>query len=190
MKIIIITGPPYSGKGTQCEVIKKNLDYNHISTGDRCRLEKEEKTEIGMIMSEYEERGDLVPDELMKDLFSQILDENIESKGIILDGYPRTIHQVKNLMELVQAKNLSISKVLNIEVPQEELLRRASKRAETSNRKDDKNPEIHTKRIRVFENLTIPAINNMKDILPVTNFDGMGQIEEITEKILNSLDEQ
>lgn len=187
MKIIIITGPPYSGKGTQCEVLKKTLGYHHISTGDRCRQEKQEKTEIGMIMSEYEERGDLVPDELMKDLFSKILDENIHSKGIILDGYPRTMNQVKNLIELVQSKGLTISKVLNIEVPHEELLRRASKRAETSNRKDDKDPEIHLKRIYVFESLTVPAINHMKDVLTVTNFDGMGQIEEITDKIVNSL---
>jgi len=188
MKIIIITGPPYSGKGTQCKVLKKTLEYNHISTGDRCRFEKQEKTEIGITMSQYEEKGDLVPDEIMKDLFSKILDENIHSKGIILDGYPRTINQVNNLMELVQSKNLTISKVLNIEVPHEELLRRASKRAETSDRKDDKNPAIHLKRIQIFETLTVPAIDHMKNILSVTNFDGMGQIKEITKKIVTSLE--
>lgn len=189
MEILIIMGPPYSGKGTQCEVLKNKLGYEHISTGDRCRLEKEQKTEIGVIMSQYEEKGDLVPDQIMKDLFSKILDENIENKGIILDGYPRTKPQVNDLIELMNSKQLSISNVLNIEVPSEELLKRASKRAETSNRKDDKDPEIHLKRIRVFEELTLPAINYTKTLVPVTNFNGMGHIEDITQKILTSLEE-
>lgn len=180
-------GPPYSGKGTQCEVLKNKLGYKHISTGDRCRLEKNQKTEIGLIMSQYEENGDLVPDQIMKDLFSKILDENIQNKGIILDGYPRTIPQVNDLLELVDSKKLSISKVLNIEVPFKELLKRASKRAETSDRKDDKDSEIHLKRIRVFEELTLPAINYTKALVSVTNFNGMGQIEDITQEILNNL---
>lgn len=189
MNIFIIMGPPYSGKGTQCEVLKNKLGYTHISTGDRCRYEKEQKTEIGSIMSQYEEKGDLVPDELMKKLFSKILDENISKKGVILDGYPRTIDQVNDLIELTNSKHLSISKVLNIQVPSEELLKRAAKRAETSDRKDDKDPEIHIKRIRVFEQFTKPAIDYMKTLLPVTNFNGMGHIEDITSEILNSLEE-
>ena len=60
MEILIITGPPYSGKGTQCEILKEQLKFEHISTGDRCRSEKQNETEIGKIMSEYEEKGDLV----------------------------------------------------------------------------------------------------------------------------------
>ncbi len=69
MEILIITGPPYSGKGTQCEILNEQMDFEHISTGDRCRMEKKNKTEIGKVMAEYEEKGDLVPDSLMKELF-------------------------------------------------------------------------------------------------------------------------
>lgn len=76
MEILIITAPPYSGKGTQCQIIKDTLQFEHISTGDRCRLEKEKETEIGKILSEYERKGDLVPDVIMKELFGNILDEN------------------------------------------------------------------------------------------------------------------
>jgi adenylate kinase len=187
MEILIITGPPYSGKGTQCEILKDELKFEHISTGDRCRLEKQNETEIGKIMSQYEEKGDLVPDSIMKDLFSKILDENRNVKGIILDGYPRTEPQVNDLLELVKSKNLEIGKVINIDVPKEELLKRAQKRAETSNRKDDKDTEIHLKRIEVFENSTRPAIEYMKSKIKVLTFDGMGTIEEITKRIKDNL---
>ena len=187
MEILVIMGPPYSGKGTQCEILKEELKFKHISTGDRCRLEKQNKTEIGKIMSQYEEKGDLVPDSIMKDLFSKILDENSSAKGIILDGYPRTEPQVNDLMELVASKNMEIGKVINIEVPKEELLKRAQKRAETSNRKDDKDANIHLKRIEVFENSTRPAIEYMKSKIKVLTFDGLGAIDEITERIKNSL---
>jgi adenylate kinase len=187
MEILIITGPPYSGKGTQCEILKDELKFEHISTGDRCRLEKQNETEIGKIMSQYEEKGDLVPDSIMKDLFSKILDENRNVNGIILDGYPRTKPQVNDLLELVKSKNLEIGKVINIDVPKEELLKRAQKRAETSNRKDDKDTEIHLKRIEVFENSTRPAIEYMKSKIKVLTFDGMGTIEEITKRIKDNL---
>lgn len=138
-------------------------------------------------MAEYEEKGDLVPDSLMKELFSKILDENKTSTGIILDGYPRTKPQVDDLIELVEQKHMKIGKVLNIDVPKSELLVRAKKRAETSDRKDDKDPQIHLKRIEVFENSTRPAIEYMKSKLSVKTFDGRGSIEEITERIKESL---
>lgn len=187
MEILIITGPPYSGKGTQCVIIKEQLGFEHISTGDRCRQEKKNETKIGKIMSQYEEKGNLVPDYIMKDLFSNILDENKSKKGIILDGYPRTKAQVDDLIALVASKNMQIGKVLNIEVPKSELLNRAKKRAETSDRKDDKDPKIHIKRIDVFEKSTKPAIEYMKSKIKVLTFDGLGSVDEITTRIKNSL---
>lgn len=187
MKIVIVTGPPYSGKGTQCEIISKALHFTHLSTGDRCRQEKANKTEVGQILSRYEEKGDLVPDSIMKTLFSQILDENKTEKGIILDGYPRTKPQVDDLLELAKAKNQEISLVVNIEVPNEELLARALKRAAESDRADDKDPETHLKRLRIFETVTLPAIQYLKTLVPVADIDGMGSIGEITRRILEKI---
>lgn len=188
MKILIITGPPYSGKGTQCEIISKELHYTHVSTGDRVREEKAQRTEIGRIISGYEEKGDLVPDSIMKTLFGQILDENKHRKGILLDGYPRTKPQVNDLLELVQAKELEIGLVINIQVPREELLQRAMKRAADSNRADDRNPETHLKRVRIFESQTLPAIEYMKTRLSVADIDGIGGIGEITRRIVEKID--
>jgi adenylate kinase len=187
MKIIIITGPPYSGKGTQCEILSRTMGFTHLSTGDRCRLEKLNKTEIGRILSQYEEKGDLVPDSIMKDLFSRIIDENKNEKGMILDGYPRTIPQVDDLIQLLASKNETIHRVIDIEVPRDELLARAHKRAAVSNREDDKNPDTHLKRVQIFEAATRPAIDYMKTLLPITTIDGIGGIDEITERITQQL---
>ncbi|MCR9173888.1 MAG: nucleoside monophosphate kinase [bacterium] len=187
MEILVITGPPYSGKGTQCEIIKEHLGYKHISTGDRCRHEKEVQSDIGKVMSEYEERGDLVPDSIMKELFNRILDENKSETGIVLDGYPRTIPQVDDLFELLETKDMEIGKVLNIEVPRSELLMRAENRAKTSDRKDDKDPATHLKRINIFEESTLPAIEYFKSKVNVITFNGLGSIEEISNKILSTL---
>jgi adenylate kinase len=187
MKIVIVTGPPYSGKGTQCEIVSQRMHYTHLSTGDRCRQEKELRTGIGQIMSRYEEKGDLVPDSIMKTLFGQILDENKQRGGILLDGFPRTRPQVDDLLELVAARNMEIFLVLNIEVPREELLSRAMKRATSSSREDDRNPETHLKRVRIFEEQTFPAIEYMKTRIPVVNIDGIGSVEEITRRIIETV---
>jgi len=187
MKILIITGPPYSGKGTQCEILSKTLHFTHLSTGDRCRQEKASRTEIGLIMSRYEEKGDLVPDSIMKTLFGQILDENRSRAGIILDGYPRTKPQVDDLIELVAAKGLEIARVINIRVPREELLQRAMKRAADSKREDDRDPETHLKRVHIFEEQTLPAIAYMRTKLSIADIDGMGRIDEITGRITEEL---
>jgi adenylate kinase len=190
MKIIIVTGPPYSGKGTQCEIISKAMGFTHLSTGERCRQEKLNQTEIGLIMSNFEEKGDLVPDSIMKNLFSQIIDENKNEKGIILDGYPRTKPQVDDLIELVNSKNEEIDLVINIDVPKDELLIRANKRAEISDREDDKDPETHLKRVQIFESSTRPAIEYIKTMLQVIDINGTGEIDEISQRITEQIGAQ
>ena len=103
-------------------------------------------------MSEYEEKGDLVSDAIIKDLFENVIDKNLKGKGIILDGYLRTISQVKDLIKLVTLKELKIKKLLHINVPQNKFLVRAQKRAETSNR-------IYKKELSFMKNLHNPYLN-------------------------------
>lgn len=183
MDILLITGPPYSGKGTQCEILETELGYAHISTGDRIREEKARQTPIGKQMQEYEEKGELVPDEVMEELLERIILEHQQEKGIILDGYPRTIPQVDTLLRILRRNGLSISHTVNINVPAEVLLERAKKRAETSGRLDDQNANTHLKRIAIFEKETRPAIRYLETLVPVTQVDGLGTIPEITEKL-------
>lgn len=183
MEILIITGPPYSGKGTQCAILESSLGFKHISTGDRIRQEKADNTPFGQIAKSYEEKGNLVPDDIMLGLIGQIVDEHLQEKGIILDGYPRTAAQVDTILEMLTAKNLQVKQVINIEVPKEELLKRALKRAAESDRKDDQDPATHLKRIEIFETQTRPAIQYMQEQLAVVNINGLGTKEKITEMI-------
>ena len=183
MQILVITGPPYSGKGTQCEILEETLKFKHISTGERIRAEKDNNTKIGQIMKEYEEKGMLVPDEIMEELLTQIIIENEKERRIIFDGYPRTSSQVDTLIKLLNEYNKKINQVINIEVPKEELLNRAKERAKNSVRKDDKDESIHIKRIEVFEANTKPAIEYFKTKMKVDDIDGMGTIEAITNRI-------
>ncbi|QHS59207.1 adenylate kinase family protein [Chitinophaga agri] len=190
MEILIITGPPYCGKGTQCAVLETISGFKHISTGDRVRREKTEMTAFGEIVKSYEENGNLVPDEIMQGLIAQIIDENLGEKGIILDGYPRTVSQVDTILEVLAEKHLNVSCVINIVVPKEELLVRATKRAKESDRKDDQDPEIHLKRIEIFETQTGPAVEYMQQKFDVVNIDGLGTIGDITEAIRTAIDER
>lgn len=180
MQVLIITGPPFSGKGTQCKILHDSLGYKHISTGDRCREEKARGTEIGKLISEYNDKGELVPDAIMKNLFEKVIDENLAEKGIILDGYPRTTPQVTDLIALIAEKDLRIHKVLNLEVPDEELLKRAKERAKNSDRKDDQDVNTHIKRIEIFREITKPSITFMKSQFDVHSISGMGSIVEIS----------
>lgn len=187
MQILVITGPPYSGKGTQCEILEETLKFKHISTGERIRSEKDNNTKIGITMKEYEEKGMLVPDEIMEELLTQIIIENENEKGIIFDGYPRTSPQVDTLIKLLKANNKKINQVINIEVPKEELLTRAKERAKNSTREDDKDESIHIRRIEVFEQNTKPAIQYLRTQMTVDDIDGIGTIEEITNRVKNKI---
>jgi adenylate kinase len=187
MQIIIITGPPYCGKGTQCDILKQELQFRHISTGDLIRQEKADGTELGHIMAGFTANGSLVPDDIVTQLVDQLLDKLQQDEDIILDGYPRTVPQAKAMAAMAQAKGKQITKVINIDVPHEELLLRAKKRAETSDREDDRNVAVHFKRINIFEQDTRPAITYMQSVFDVVTIDGMGSVADIAAKIREGL---
>lgn len=187
MKILVMTGPPYSGKGTQCEIIAKETDYAHLSTGEAIRKEKDEQTELGKLMSQWQDEGKLVPDEVMEEFVEELIKQRSDSRGIILDGYPRTVNQVETIIRITDKLGHEISQVINIEVPKEELLKRALKRAETSDRIDDQDPQKHIKRIEIFEEDTKPAISYLNKRIGIETVNGLGKIEEITVRIKEKL---
>ena len=111
---VVIFGAPGSGKGTQSELIIKEYGLNHISTGDVLRAEMKEETELGQIAKDYIEKGQLVPDELIVDMLAKVLDSKAGSKGVIFDGFPRTIPQAKALKEMLN-KRESVEALVNRE---------------------------------------------------------------------------
>jgi adenylate kinase len=187
MKIIVITGPPYSGKGTQCELIEKEYGYKQISLGELCREEKVKGTEAAKIIDKQEETGDLVPNYIIKSLFTNALQEHKDKKGVIIDGYPRTIQQVDDLFNILKENNLSIDNIFNINVKESILLDRARERSKNSIRKDDRNPNIHSNRIKIFNDITKPGIHYMNSKQKMINFDGEKSIENVYNEIKKCL---
>ena len=125
---IVIFGAPGSGKGTQSELIIKEYGLDHISTGDVLRSEMKNETELGKIAKDYIEKGQLVPDELIVDMLAKVLDSKVNSKGVIFDGFPRTIPQAKALKEMLNKRGTDVSVMLNLQVEEEELINRLLER--------------------------------------------------------------
>jgi adenylate kinase len=125
---IALLGPPGAGKGTQAIRISQRFGLPHISTGDMFRRAVADKTELGLEAKGYMNRGELVPDEVVIGIVKQRLEEPDCAKGFLLDGFPRNVAQAEALEAALAGNNKEIDKVLNIEVGQEELIRRLTGR--------------------------------------------------------------
>ncbi|MBO8438053.1 MAG: adenylate kinase [Bacteroidetes bacterium] len=179
---IVIFGAPGSGKGTQSEKLIEKYGLTHISTGDVLRKEIKNGSKLGKIAEEYISKGQLLPDELIVNILADTLDKCEIVKGVIFDGFPRTIPQAEALKKVLSERNMDISVVLGLEVEEKELIDRLLKRGAISGRSDD-NIETINKRLEVYHSQTDPLreyyINEGK-YKPIT---GDGTIDEIFEKI-------
>ena len=119
---IVIFGAPGSGKGTQSARLVEKYGLNHISTGDVLRAEIKNGTELGKIAKGYIDNGQLIPDELMIDILANVFDSFKDSKGVIFDGFPRTIAQAEALKKMLNERGQEVSIMLDLEVPEDELL--------------------------------------------------------------------
>ena len=179
---IVIFGAPGSGKGTQSEKLIEKYGLTHISTGDVLRKEIKNGSKLGKIAEEYISKGQLLPDELIVNILADTLDKCEIVKGVIFDGFPRTIPQAEALKKVLSERNMDISVVLGLEVEEKELIDRLLKRGAISGRSDD-NIETINKRLEVYHSQTDPLreyyIKEGK-YKPIT---GDGTIEDIFEKI-------
>ena len=169
---VVIFGAPGSGKGTQSELIIKEYGLDHISTGDVLRAE----------MKDYIEKGQLVPDELIVDMLAKVLDSKVGSKGVIFDGFPRTIPQAKALKEMLNKRGTDVSVMLNLQVEEEELINRLLERGKVSGRSDD-NLETIKSRLDVYHNQTAPLADYYVGEGKHVGIHGMGTVEEIFGRI-------
>ncbi|MDR2928794.1 MAG: adenylate kinase [Cytophagaceae bacterium] len=159
---IIIFGPPGSGKGTQSEKIIHKYGLIHISTGDILRKEISADTELGKIAASYINHGNLVPDELIIAMLEHELSGiDSSSRGIIFDGFPRTVMQAETLKAILARRKGRVAIMLNLETDRQELIDRLLKRGQTSGRSDD-NMETIVQRLNVYESVTAPVINFYK----------------------------
>ncbi|MDH6341194.1 adenylate kinase [Parabacteroides sp. PFB2-12] len=183
---VVIFGAPGSGKGTQSEKIISEFGLDHISTGDVLRAEIKKGTELGKIADSYISKGQLVPDELIVDILAKVLDEKKNEKGVIFDGFPRTIPQAEALKKMLNERGTDVSVMLNLQVKESELIERLLKRGQSSGRSDD-NLETIQSRLQVYHNQTAPLADYYIKEGKHVAIEGVGTIDDIFEKIKNAL---
>ncbi len=184
---IVIFGAPGSGKGTQSERISEKYGLNHISTGDVLRAEIKNNTELGKTAKGYIDQGQLIPDELMIDILASVLDSFKDSKGVIFDGFPRTIAQADALKNMLADRKQAVSVMLDLKVPEDELMTRLIKRGQESGRADD-NKETILKRLNVYNTQTSPLIDWYKKENLYNEIVGVGSLDDIFNSISKAID--
>ena len=184
---IVIFGAPGSGKGPQSERIVEKYGINHISTGDVLRAEIKNGTELGKTAKGYIDQGQLIPDELMIDILASVFDSFKDSKGVIFDGFPRTIAQAEALKKMLAERGQDVSVMVDLEVPEDELMVRLIKRGKDSGRADD-NEETIKKRLHVYHSQTAPLIDWYKNERKYQHINGLGTMEGIFAEICEAID--
>ena len=184
---IAIFGAPGSGKGTQSERIVEKYGINHISTGDVLRAEIKNGTELGKTAKGYIDQGQLIPDELMIDILASVFDSFKDSKGVIFDGFPRTIAQAEALKKMLAERGQDVTVMVDLEVPEDELMTRLIKRGKDSGRADD-NEETIKKRLHVYHSQTAPLIDWYKNEKKYQHINGLGTMDGIFADICEAVD--
>ena len=184
---LVIFGAPGSGKGTQSEILIEQYGLDHISTGDILRGEIKAGSELGKAAKVYIDAGQLVPDGLIIDMIEKVLGERKPKKGIILDGFPRTVAQAEALDALFAKLGTRVHAVLDLQVEEAELINRLLKRGQESGRSDD-NLETIQKRLGVYHAQTAPIAAHYAQQGVHHAIQGSGAISDITARIARVLD--
>lgn len=187
MKNIIIFGAPGSGKGTYSDEIVSKYGMGHISTGDVLRGEIKNGTELGKIAKGYIDNGQLIPDELMIDILAKTYDAQTPGKGVIFDGFPRTIAQAEALKKMLAERNTDMGMMIELVVDEETLMARLLNRAKEQGRADD-NEETIKKRFEVYRNQTAPLSDWFENEGLRHTFTWKGSKEQMLEDIFNAID--
>ena len=211
---ILLMGPPASGKGTQAVRLQDHLELPHVASGDLFRYNLKNETELGLRAKDYMERGDLVPDDITIAMVLDRLSRSDCAKGALLDGFPRTLAQAEALDRALAVKGHKIDLVLNIEVPQEELIARVTGRRlcrqcgasyhtrfsppEESGvcdkcggelyQRDDDTEAVARTRLEVYEDQTKPLINYYEAQGVLVDIDGDRSIDAVTESLLGAIE--
>ena len=185
---LILFGPPGSGKGTQAAKLVDRYNLVHISTGDLFRFEMKNDTPLGVRAKEYMAKGELVPDEVTIGMLRNRVEELPDAQGFIFDGFPRTIAQAEALDSLLEEKGTSVSGLIALEVPDQEIIDRILLRGETSGRPDDNDADIIRNRIDVYRAETTQVYDYYARTDKSRTVDGLGSIEEIFERLCREVD--
>lgn len=185
---IVLFGKPGAGKGTQAEFLKEKYNLKHISTGDVFRFNLKNDTDLGKEARVYMDRGELVPDEITINMLRDEVEKNMDCAGFLFDGFPRTIKQAEALEELLVSKKLALTATVALEADDEVLVARILERGKTSGRADDQDEQKIRNRYVEYNEKTAPLIDFYKNKNVYHAVNGIGSIEEITERLSKVID--
>lgn len=186
---MIFMGPPGAGKGTQAAVVAGRFGIPAISTGDIFRANVSEGTPLGLEAKRYMDAGEYVPDSVTNEMVRNRIAEPDAEPGFLLDGYPRTLAQVEELDGMLSDAGRSLDVVVVLTVDADELVQRLLKRAETSGRSDD-TEDVIRHRQDVYTEQTAPLIDVYRDRGLLLEVDGLGEVDEVSARILSALDDR
>ena len=188
---IVIFGAPGSGKGTQSERIVEKYGLDHISTGEVLRGEIAAGTELGKTAQSIIDKGHLIPDELMIEILAGKLDKLVDSKGVIFDGFPRTIPQAEALKKMLAERGHDMGMMIELVVEENVLMARLLNRAKEQGRADD-NEETIKKRFAVYHSQTAPLSEwfAKEGIRNTFAWAELGSKEAMLEAIFNTIEKQ
>lgn len=187
MKNIVLFGAPGVGKGTHASILAEKYDMLHLSTGDMLRDEIARATPLGMRVKATMDRGDLVGDDVVIALVDKALSST--DRGVILDGFPRTVQQAQALDFLFTNHHRRLNHVISINAPREELVRRIHERALISGRSDDAKDDTIRHRLEEYEAKTHPVIEYYKVSGLLVSIDGSGEINETSMRLCKVVDQ-
>lgn len=189
MTRLLLIGTPGAGKGTQAQRLSETFDIPAISTGDIFRLNVKNETELGKQAKAFMDRGEYVPDSLTNELVRDRLSHADATDGFLLDGYPRTADQVQELDDILAEKNQQLDAVVMLSADVDEVVRRLLNRAIEQGRADD-TEDVIRHRLDVYEEQTAPLISVYAARGLVITVDGLGEVADVTGRIVDSLAER
>ena len=185
--IIVLFGPPGSGKGTQAQRVAARADVPHVATGDMLRAEVAKGSALGREAEPIMQSGKLVSDDLIVRIIESRLSEPDATNGALLDGFPRTVPQSQALDSMLQRRGRGVDIVVALQVRDDELRRRVLQRAEIEGRADD-TAEAFDQRLRTYREETEPVLGHYRRLgTRVAEIDGVGEIDDVTERISAAL---
>lgn len=179
-------GPPGAGKGTQAVVVASALGIPHISTGDIFRANVSAGTPLGEEAQRYMDAGEYVPDSITNAMVRDRISHDDCNPGFLLDGYPRTLEQVNELDMMLEADGRRLDRVIELTVDTDEVVGRLLKRAQDQGRADD-TADVIRRRLEVYFEQTAPLVAVYRDRGILVEVDGMGDVAEVTARILGAV---
>lgn len=185
---IVLFGAPGCGKGTQAQRLKEHYGIEHVSTGEVIRDEIHRGTELGRSMESYIAQGKLAPDEIVIGMIANYVAAHKEAKGCIFDGFPRTTVQAEAFDKILAENGLQVDMMIDIQVPEEELVKRILLRGKDSGRADDASEEVIRARLNVYHKQTAIVSEYYTAQDKYASVDGLGTMDEVFGRIATVVD--